>query len=241
VTPTQLAEGRKAAMMTQVLAAQKLGVSQPYLSQLERGVRPVPAQLAYKAYRVFRMPPTALPLNSARVTPALSLHGHPAQLARDLAALGYPGFSHVRGGRKVNPAALVLDVLSHDDVDVRLVEALPWVLFTFPDMDWEWLLREVKVRNLQNRLGFVVSLARSLAKDVSGTDRTLGQVEQELERARLVHEDTLCNVSIPKAERSWVRDNRTDAARHWNLLTGLSPEHLAYTKKPLTAFSYATP
>jgi hypothetical protein len=187
------------------------------------------------------MSPTALPLDSARVTPAPTLHGHPAQLARDLAALGYPGFSHVRGGRKMNPAALVLDVLSHDDLDVRLVEAIPWVLFTFPDMDWGWLLREVKVRNLQNRLGFLVSVARSLAKDFPETDRTLERVEQDLERARLVHEDTLCNASMPKAERHWVRDTRTEAARHWNLLTGFSPEHLAYAKKPLKAFAYAAP
>ena len=33
---------------------------------------------------------------------------------------------------------------------------------------------------------------------------------------------------MTQAERTWLRKQRPAAARHWNLLTGLVPEHLSY-------------
>jgi transcriptional regulator with XRE-family HTH domain len=222
-----LQEGREKAGLTQMEAAKRLGVSQPYLSQLERGRRAIPAPLAAKAARLYRLPATTLPVNQER---AHSRPRHPDQLARDLAALGYPGFSHLRGGRKVNPAELLLDALSHNDLDVRLTEGLPWLLLAYSDLDWVWLVRETKLRNLQNRLGFLVATARALAPADSPTHARLLEAEQELERSRLAVEGTLCRESMGQAERRWLDNHRTDVARHWNLLSGMAPEQLVHAR-----------
>jgi transcriptional regulator with XRE-family HTH domain len=115
-------------------------------------------------------------------------------------------------------------------LETRLAEALPWVVLHYPNLNWDWLLERVKVKDLQNRLGFVVALARRLAEQ-RGDQRTalkLSQVEQQLERARLVREDTLGRESMTVAEQRWLHDKRSPEAQHWNLLTDLVPEHLPY-------------
>jgi hypothetical protein len=50
----------------------------------------------------------------------------------------------------------------------------------------------------------------------------------ELERARLVREDTLCRESMPRAERDWLATTRSALARHWNLVTGLTVDQLSH-------------
>ena len=47
----QLKAGRLKATLTQKQAAERLGVSQPYLSQLEKGDRPVTVELAWVSCR----------------------------------------------------------------------------------------------------------------------------------------------------------------------------------------------
>jgi hypothetical protein len=151
-------------------------------------------------------------------------------LHQDLAALGYPGFAHVRADRKRNPSQVLLDAVVQPNLDMRLVEALPWVASTYTDLDWNWLRDRAKLRNAQNRLGYVVHLAREAAR-AGGNDRVvrvLSEWERELEDARLAREDTLCRDSMSEREREWVRLRRPEAARHWNLVTGLTPEQLRY-------------
>ncbi len=121
----------------------------------------------------------------------------------------------------MNPALVIVGVLAHADLDVRLVEALPWVLSEFPDLDVGWLAAQSRLANLQNRLGFVVMLADA------GTPQ-LTELLADLESSRLAGEGTLCRDSMPKAEREWVRKNRPAAARHWRLLTTLTREQLPY-------------
>jgi len=221
----RLRAGRLAAGLTQVQAAQRLRVSQPYLSQLEKGERPVTAELARAAAALYRLPATALPMPESTPEDA-----DPQRLARQLAGLGYPGFAHLRS-LKANPAAVVVGSLLQKDLEVRLAEALPWVLLTYPDMDWSWLVRHVKLHDVQNRLGFLVALAKSVAaaqpqfRDALGP---LSSVEEQLERARLAREDTLCRDSMPAAERRWLEERRSPLARHWNLLSGLTAEQLSY-------------
>lgn len=150
--------------------------------------------------------------------------------ARHLAGLGYPGFSHLRG-REANPAAVLLEALIQEDLDVRLAEALPWIVLTFPDLDWAWLIREAKLRDVQNRLGFVAELGLGLAvgqPQWGPAIERLSAAAQSLERARLVREDTLCRESMPDAEREWLAMTRSPLARHWNLLTGLTVDQLSY-------------
>jgi len=147
-----------------------------------------------------------------------------------LAGLGYPGFAYVRSGEPLNPAQLVLTALRQPDLEARLVEALPWVVARYPEMDWEWLVPRAKVHDLQNRLGFVVAVAGAVADRLGdeAAGSKLAEVEGSLEGARLAREDTLCHESMTEAERDWLRKHRSRTARHWNLLTDLSPEHLSY-------------
>jgi hypothetical protein len=58
---------------------------------------------------------------------------------------------------------LLFYALNQSDLDTRVVEALPWLTFTYVNMDWNWLLANAKVHDSQNRLGFVVELAGRLA------------------------------------------------------------------------------
>ena len=227
MTHEQLKAGRLKTALTQVQAALRLGVSQPYLSQLEKGERPITPELARSAATLYRLSAIALPMpeSVAQRVPA-----NPDTLARQLAGLGYPGFAHLRG-RKANPAAVLLEALVQEDLEVRLAEALPWVVLTYPDMDWPWLIREAKLRDVQNRLGFVVAMARDLAATRLRFRPALERISfasNELERARLVREDTLCRESMPPAERDWLATTRSALARHWNLVTGLTVDQLSH-------------
>jgi len=227
MTSERLKAGRLNAGLTQVQAARRLGVSQPYLSQLEKGERPVRAELARAAAALYRLPATALPMPESN---PVADGADPERLARQLAGLGYPGFAHLRS-IKANPAAVVLESLLQRDLEVRLVEALPWVLLAYPDMDWSWLVRHAKLRDAQNRLGFLVALAKDLATtqpQFRGALEPLSSVEKKLEQARLAREDTLCRDSMPVTERRWLQARRSPLAQHWNLLTGLTSYQLSY-------------
>jgi transcriptional regulator with XRE-family HTH domain len=220
MTAEQWTMGRSNSGLTQVGAARSLKVSQPYLSQLETGLRVASDQLARKAARLYKLSPTALPLPE----PFAAQPSQPDDLQNRLASLGYPGFEHLHARQASNPAEVVLGAVVQRHLDTRLVEALPWVLKTYADLNWEWLRDRVKLQNAQNRLGYLVHLSRQLA----GSSPQLTRWENELEEARLASEGTLCRDSMPESERKWLRANRPAAAAHWNLLTGITTEQLPY-------------
>ncbi len=227
MTGQDLRDGRQKRGWTQQVAAAKLGVSQPYLALMERGERRVPARLARNAARLYGLSLTALPVESNWSD---APHCNEQDMAAYLAGLGYPGLAYLRPAKKRNPAEVLFAALSCDDLESRLTEALPWVVLEYPDLDWNWLVRAAKVQNLQNRLGFVTSMGRRLAEQdgKESVATALRQNELALDKARLVHEDTLCHASLSEAEKRWVREHRSAEAHHWNLLTDLSPEHLSY-------------
>jgi hypothetical protein len=193
---------------------------------LEAGQRPLTPAVARRAMRVYRLPPTVLP--PAGVAPRVTAE----TLVRDLAALGYPGFAHLarRGGRAKHPGAVLLTALAQPELEARVVEALPWLLLRYWSLDPVWLVREAKVRDLQNRLGFVVSLAREVAEREGDDPRlsALRALEAALERSRLAREDTLGRARLTEAERRWLDTHRPAAARHWNLLTDWTAEALRH-------------
>jgi transcriptional regulator with XRE-family HTH domain len=225
MTGTDLKNARQRANCTQVEAASKLGLTQAYLSMVERGRRPVTSGLAAHAQRFFDFPPTTLPLEAEEV----SLLGE-SELKSDLGALGYPGFSYLRGKPTRNPAQLLFYALNQPDVDTRVVEALPWLTYTYADMNWDWLVSNAKLHDRQNRMGFVVTLAGELAQKAGDSTRSKKLADRQalLERSRLAQEDTLCHDSMTKTERKWLRTNRPQEAKHWNLLTDLEVRHLGY-------------
>ena len=225
MTGEALKAGREEANLTQQEAASRLGLTQAYLSMLERGRRPVTADLAAQAMKVFHLPPTALPLEADRPS-TLDENTFKAELG----AVGYPGFSYLRGRPHYNPVQLLFLALDQDDLDRRVVEALPWLAYTYSELDWDWLTRNAKLNDRQNRLGFVVDLAEEFAGRLGDTSRkkSLSQKKVVIERSRLAREDTLSHESMTQAERKWLRQNRPSKARHWNLLTDLDVRHLAY-------------
>lgn len=104
----------------------------------------------------------------------------------------------------MNPALVLIGAAAHSDLDVRLVEALPWVLSEFADLEVGWLAAQSRVLNLQNRMGYLVTLASE------GGARTpqLARLLSEFEGSKLAGEGTLCRDSMPKAEREWIRKHR---------------------------------
>jgi transcriptional regulator with XRE-family HTH domain len=227
MTNQEFKAGRAQAGLTQIQAARRLRLSQPYLSQLESNERPVTPELATLATKVYGLSPTGLPI---RESVTFGENSDATRLARQLSGLGYPGFAHLRR-EQVNPAALVFDAIVQRDLEVRLTEALPWVLGTYPDLNWSWLMDQARLRDVQNRLGFLVGMATELGAargNFSSALATLSTVGQKLEHSRLVREDTLCRESMPLAERRWLDSNRSPLARHWNLLTGLTLDQLSY-------------
>jgi transcriptional regulator with XRE-family HTH domain len=217
MTGEALKAAREEAKLTQGEAAAKMGLTQAYLSMLERGLRPVTKELAKKAVGVFRLSPTALPLKVDQPG-KLDERGFRAELG----ALGYPGLAKFRRGKpKYNPARLLLLALCQDVLDTGVVEALPWLVVKYVDLDWQWVLLNAKVCDCQNRLGFVVDVAEDLAKGLGEVERRgeLREMKRAIEWSRLVREDTLCGESMGEAERKRLRRKRTAKARHWNLLT----------------------
>jgi transcriptional regulator with XRE-family HTH domain len=226
----ELREARLGAGWTQQQAAGRLGVTQAYLSMVEHGHRVLPSVLVRKAVEILQASPTALPLREDWVSPSSD-----SELRSELSGLGYPGFAHVRGRVRHNPAEVLLNALNKSELDTRVVEGLPWLAFTYADLDWDWSVQNAKLHDLQNRLGFVTTLASQLGASQSSrqsTDearsRRLKEYAAVLDRSRLAREDTLCHDSLTEAERKWLRVNRPPEAAHWNLLTDMKAENLPH-------------
>lgn len=213
----QVRDARQAREWTQTDLAEKLGVSQAYVSLLESNRRPVSRRLASRLVSVLGLPPTALPVLAKG--DALS-----AELAASaLGRLGYSGFAHLAPKRALNPAELLVRTLRLKNVEARVVEALPWLVARYPDLDWNWLVPYAKQHDVQNRLGFVVTLARKLAErrcDL-GTADVLKTWEGVLEGSRLQKEDSFAGDALTEAEGRWLRANRSTEAAHWNMLSNV--------------------
>lgn len=216
MNPEQLKRARLERGWSQLQAAERLGVTQAYFSMLESGRRSL-APVARRLMRVYGLPPTVLPVHGVRENVTADL------LARELALLGYPGFAHLRrGGWKVNPAEFLLTALAQRNLEARVAEGLPWLVLRYPDMPLDWLVREARARNLQNRLGFVVTLARRATGKAD-----LRPLEQTLADSKLEREDSFCK-ELNEAERRWLRKHSSQEATQWHLLSDLRPDALRY-------------
>lgn len=222
-----LRRAREEYRWTQAQAGARLGISQAYVALLEKGRRPVPVDLARKAVRVLKLSPVLLP-------PAEKLSaGESNKLARDLGRLGYPGFAYLRGGWLKNPGEVLLTALAQPRLDSRVAEALPWVVLQYPELDSDWLVRQARLLNLTNRLGFVVDLATRVLEKTNETNspryHALTRLSDALRASRLDIEDTFGQGALTERERDWLRAHRPPEARFWHLLTNWQPEFLQYT------------
>jgi len=221
ISASDLRSARQDKGWTQARAAVRLGVSQAYVSLLETGGRHVSVSLLARVHREYDLSPAMWPFLDTDTCSA-------GQLAAALGALGFPGFAHLPNRRRLNPAQALLHALKQDRLESRSAAALPWVIAQYPRLDWDWLIDRVKLADCQNRLGFLVSLARRMAErshDAEVVD-ALSRVEERLERSVLAREDSLGQPDMTDAERRWLRRHRSAAARRWHLLSNLSVEHL---------------
>lgn len=223
---SEFQQARLRAGLTQVQAADKLQVSQAYLSMVEKGHRAVSKALAARVAEVWEVP-AATPLPMPAEAPS---NTNMRDFKAELGALGYPGFKYHKAHSCPNPAEMLFAALNTSNLDARVTEGLPWVSFAYTDMDWDWLVRRAKLENRQNRLGFVVELSSELAGQHGYAEKSqrLRERLNVLERSRLACEDTLCHDALTAAERRWLRDHRAPNAQHWNLLTDLTVEQLVH-------------
>lgn len=223
----QLLKERLARNWEQQETATKLDLSQPYLSLIESGKRPVTEKLARRAVRVFKLPPTALPVTS--LSNNLRSNGGDL-LASKLAGLGYPKYSHLKKTKKTNPAAVLMSALETDELDSRTVEALPWLIFNFSEMDWMPVINSAKLNDAQNRLGFLLSLAGDLSKQKQNEAKLalFKNLLTILGKSRLLSNDSFRRRSLAESEKAWLIKNRSRNARYWRMLSNLSANHLTY-------------
>ena len=96
----------------------------------------------------------------------------------------------------------------------------------------ELAVEQAKFHDLQNRLGFVVSLARNAGRRATPTDpqhdAALEELEFALKRSLLAREEPLGKPKLSQAEHKWLKRFRPKEARVWNLLTNWRPEMLRY-------------
>ena len=217
--------------LSQARLAKALGVSQAYVSQLENGARKVSRKLAARLAalpKLHQLPATVFPEDLE------NLDQFDRDLFADLASLGYDGRGAVENHKPKNPAAVIVSILKRRQVAPSVMAAIPWILLTFPDINAQWLVDHARLNNLQNRLGFLLDLAYELAEARLAAGKfdeehlvRLEAMRGQLESSRLANDDTLARELTP-TERQFFNEHRSETARHWNLLTGLTREQLPY-------------
>jgi transcriptional regulator with XRE-family HTH domain len=228
MTADEFRSARVAKGWTQRHAASRFGITQAYLNYLEHGKRQLTSQLVRRAASVYELSPTALPVTNKFAPVETS----DQQLVDGLAALGYPGFRYLRShAPKEHPNEFLLTALDQRALDARVAEALPWVVANSAELN-SWLLENARRFNLQNRLGFVVSLARHAADKLNASSKTdeLRRFETLLDESRLAKEDYFYRPPRTESETQWLRTNRSEDAVHWNLLSDMKPEHVPYAQ-----------
>ncbi len=177
MTPHELKAVRLKKGLVQAQVAESLGVSQAYVNMLENGKRRVTPWLTRRVSTLYGLSPETLPV-SEEFAPAQTDDQH---LAESLAKLGYPGFAYMRTRvSKKNPAEVLLTALGQDKLEARVAEALPWVAMHYSHHTSNWLVEQARKFNLQNRLGFVVSLALQVTERTPSHGNTRVQSLREL-------------------------------------------------------------
>ena len=212
--PSEFKSARMAKGWTQTQAAAQLGMTQAYLNFLENGKRRLTPELVRRATFVYGLSPGVLPVADVFVP----TEADDQRLTELLGKLGYPGFAYLRTrAPRKHPFEVLLTALAQNRLDARVAEALPWVALKYAQPE-SWLVENARKFNLQNRLGFVVSLARQVAEMRHESERAkeLSQLENLLDDSRLAKEDAFYRPPHTEAEREWLRKNRTEDAAHWN-------------------------
>lgn len=222
-----LRKSRNSKGLTQSEVALKLGVTQAYISMLEKGERRLSAKQLRALVDLYGLSPTALSLTTRKTRKKVDNK----EIAVQLAALGYPGFSYLSKLRpSQNPAKLLMTALTNDNLEARVAEGLPWLVYTYSELNWGWCADQAKAASVTNRLGFILTLARGLA-ELHGNTTTaavLSDIEARLKPAVLLRPQTLCRERMTQAERRWLETHRSAQALEWNVLSDISSQSLVH-------------
>lgn len=216
MTTGELKQARLKRGYNQSNAAARAGVTQAYFSMLENGRRTPSSELARRLMRLYGLSSNVLPVSDPPGTLSADFW------ASELGSLGYPGFAHLTGRKRMNPASFLLSALAQSNLEARVTEALPWLVFRYPDMNFDWLVPRARMTNLQNRLGFTVTLAR-----LASRRENLEPLECLLTESKLEKQDSFCK-ELSAPERRWLEEHSSPEARQWNLLSDMSPDALRY-------------
>src|ERR1700730_1883391 len=180
--PHEFRSARLAKGWTQSQAATRLGMTQAYLNYLENGKRRLTPELVRRATSVYGLSPKSLPVTDVFVPNETS----DQHLAEALSTLGYPGFRYLRSHTaKKHPNEVLLTALWQKSLDGRVAEALPWIVMNYRELD-SWLVENARQFNLQNRLEFLVSVARRAAEKLNAQKSAeLGRFQILLNDSRL--------------------------------------------------------
>lgn len=150
-----------------------------------------------------------------------------------LGALGYPGFvslfSEIEAEEGHDPAVVLMAALACDRLEDSVLEALPWLVLRYGNLDWNWLVAEARRRSVQNRLGFVVSLALRASAGSLGMEQLtrLAAIEEELFACRLPRQETRW-LRVPPAKREFIAARRGEEAAQWGVPSCLRPDELRF-------------
>jgi hypothetical protein len=121
------------------------------------------------------------------------------RIKASLGGLGYPGFRYLAPTPvEDNPREVLFEALRADDMDQRVIDALPWVLAHRNDLDLCALTDQVRSAGVQNRLGFLIEITVSAAKRLHCTEvkEKLEPFLVALREVRHPNEDTLAKASM---------------------------------------------
>lgn len=150
-----------------------------------------------------------------------------------LGALGYPGFlslfSEIEAEEGHDPAVVLMAALACDRLEEPVVAALPWLVLRYENLDWNWLVAEARRRGVQNRLGFVVSLALRASAASLGMERLtrLAAIEEELFACRLPRQETRW-LRLPAARRNSAAARRSEEATQWGMPSCLRSDEIRF-------------
>ena len=160
----QVRAARERLGLTQQQAARRWRLSQPYVSLVEHDKRPTPHRLA-SPWRTLS-PRWLLGCPFKPVRPSLTT----CRCSSVLSVIRDSGTSPRRAMSRIQ-RVVALAALRTPVVPARVTEALPWLLVTFVNLDWGWLLDNAKLSNVQNRLGFLVHLAKAARRTARRSER----------------------------------------------------------------------
>ena len=165
-------------------------------------------------------------------------------LEKALAVLGYPGFAYLTAylqfetGSKdaFDPGELIRWAITQNVINTRVTEALPWLIAAYAtQINWEKLIGSAQQQKVQNRLGYLASLALQLVESKQTLSRPEARLllQESLLRLQGIQqpqEQTLMNEEIGPVMRNWVIGNRPPEAAKWHILTTITTDDLQHAE-----------